>query len=203
MVDEQIRARGIQDLSTLTSMEKVPRHLFIPEELRFAAYDDTPLPIGRGQTISQPYIVALMTEAAEVGPHAKVLEIGTGSGYAAAVLSQIVDEVYTIERIASLAERAEACFKKLDYQNIHVKVGDGSLGWLEHGPYDAILVTAGAPVVPQSLLKQLNMAGRLIIPVGEASTQHLVRFRKTSESEFSEEMLELVRFVPLIGEEGW
>lgn len=203
MVDEQLVPRGIRDPSTLASMREVPRHLFVPDEMHFAAYDDSPMPIGSGQTISQPYIVALMTEAAEIGSLSEVLEIGTGSGYAAAVLSRMAKQVYTVERIGQLAAQAKLCFSELNYDNIQVKIGDGSLGWLEHSPYDAILVTAGAPVAPKSLLHQLKPSGRLIIPVGEASHQRLVRYRKISDEEFEEETLELVRFVPLIGEEGW
>lgn len=202
MVSEQLITRGIKDPLTLESMREVPRQVFVPEKLQMASYNDSPLPIEAGQTISQPYIVALMTEAAELDPDSKVLEIGTGSGYGAAVLSRIVKEVFTIERIPILAEHAEKCFKELEYQNIHVKVGDGSLGWYDESPYDAILVTAGAPVVPQSLLHQLKPGGRLVIPVG-VSHQRLIRFRKTDEEQYDEEVLELVRFVPLIGEEGW
>ena len=203
MVEQQIRRRGVKDPATLKAMLEVPRHAFVPVSSQIYAYADAPLPIGQGQTISQPYIVALMTEAAELTPDASVLEIGTGSGYAAAILSRMVNEVYTIERIASLASKAEEIFKNLQYQNIQVKVGDGTLGWKEKAPFDAILVTAGAPVVPESFLDQLKLSGRVIIPVGDAISQQLIRLRKTPENTYTREILESVRFVPLIGEQGW
>ena len=203
MVDEQIKPRGIHDSATIKSMLEVPRHAFVPVELLPMAYNDGPLPIGDGQTISQPYIVALMTQAAELKPDSSVLDIGTGSGYAAAVLSRIVKEVCTIERIGSLSQNAEAKFKELGYSNIHTKVGDGTLGWSEKAPFDAIIVTAGAPVIPESLLGQLKVGGRLIIPVGDAFSQQLLRYRKGADNKFTREILEYVRFVPLIGKEGW
>lgn len=156
-----------------------------------------------GQTISQPYIVALMTERAQLKSTDRVLEIGTGSGYQAAILSQLVSEVYTIERLRDLAKGAENVLAALHYKNIFVSCGDGSLGWSEKGPFDAILVTAGAPYVPEALLKQLSLGGRLVIPVGDSFTQNLLRVTKISEKDVREELLEYVRFVPLIGEKGW
>jgi len=203
MVEQQIQRRGVRDPATLQAMRDVPRHLFVPEIMRPYSYEDGPLSIGHGQTISQPYIVALMTEAAKLKPGDIVLEIGTGSGYAAAVLAKIVKEVYTVERLAPLAARAEKEFKEQGYPNIHVKVGDGTLGWKEHGPYDAIIVTAGAPVIPESFIDQLKLNGRVIIPVGDELGQQLLRLTKTLGSTYQREMLEYVRFVPLIGEQGW
>ena len=203
MVEDQLKRRGINDPLTLRSMLEVPRHMFVPPELIEYAYEDGPLPIGENQTISQPYIVALMTQAAELDPNCKVLEIGTGSGYAAAILSRICKDVYSIERISSLAKRAQAVFKELGYDNIQVLVGDGTLGWPEKGPFDAIIVTAGAPVVPESLRNQLKTGGRLVIPVGDAISQELWRYRRGADGKFTQELLEYVRFVPLIGKEGW
>lgn len=203
MVQEQIARRGVSDSKVLEAMRSVPRHLFISPTLQANAYDDNPLPIGEGQTISQPYIVALMIQAAQVDSSSKVLEIGTGSGYAAAVLSRIAKEVHTIERLPGLAKKAAEVLTALDYGNVHVHVGDGSLGLPEQGPYDAIIVTAGAPVVPLSFSSQLNVGGRIIIPVGDALSQELLRLRKTAENTFSQEVIEFVRFVPLIGKEGW
>ena len=203
MIEEQIRRRGIEDPATLNSLRTVPRHRFVPPSLQNYSYADGPFAIGEGQTISQPYIVALMTAAAELDPSSKCLDIGTGSGYAAAILSQICSEVYTIERIPQLSQRAAKLFQELGYHNIHLKVGDGTLGWPEHAPYDAIIVTAGAPVIPAQLLSQLKEGGRLIIPVGDATSQQLLRLRKTTKGDFAKEILEHVRFVPLIGKEGW
>lgn len=203
MVREQIESRGIHDPKTLEALRKVPRHLFVPPSLIEEAYIDSPLPIGDGQTISQPYIVALMTQAAKVGPESTVLDIGTGSGYAAAVLAQIASKVYTVERISSLAKEAEKRFKVLGYANIEVKIGDGTLGWLEKAPFDAIIVTAGAPIVPASLVSQLKIGGRLIIPVGDSFSQSLLRIEKEAAEKFTQEVLEAVRFVPLLGQEGW
>lgn len=203
MVREQLVPRGIRDAATLAAMETVPRHLFVPSDARSYAYSDGPLPIGEGQTISQPYIVALMTQAAELTPASIVLEIGTGSGYAAAVLSRIAQEVYTIERLPHLAERAEATLKEIEYQNVHIKVDDGTLGWAEKGPFDAIIVTAGAPTVPAAYVEQLKPSGRIIIPVGDSFAQHLLRLRKTKDNLYTQEILEYVRFVPLIGKNGW
>lgn len=203
MVIEQIIPRSINDRATLAALEEVPRHLFVPLESQLEAYSDTPLPIGEGQTISQPYIVALMTQAAELNSTSVVLEIGTGSGYSAAILSRIVKEVYTIERKKGLADKAAETLKELGYENVHVKVDDGTLGWPEKGPFDAIIVTAAAPSVPTLYSSQLKLNGRIIIPVGDTSSQHLLRLRKHSDEHFSREILEFVRFVPLIGKNGW
>lgn len=203
MVEHQIKRRGIKDPATLKAMLEVPRHLFVPPDIQHLAYRDMPLPIDWDQTISQPYIVALMTEAAELTPDAVVLDIGTGSGYAAAVLSKIVSQVYSIERIEGLALTARSILKELGYDNVTVKVGDGSLGLSEAAPFDAIIVTAGAPVVPESFLNQLKEGGRVIIPVGDSLFQELLRLRKTAEGKYAREMIEHVRFVPLIGEQGW
>jgi len=203
MVKTQLMPRGITDPATLESMSKVPRHLFVPEKLQDYAYDDGPLKIGYDQTISQPYIVAIMTQAAEVGPSSTVLEIGTGSGYAAAVLSKMAKEVYTVERIPELATQAEKCLYELGYDNVHVKIANGTLGWPEKGPFDAIIVTAGGPEIPESLLQQLNPNGRLIIPIGDLFGQDLVKIRKPLKGKYTTQSLGPVRFVPLIGEEGW
>lgn len=203
MVEDQIKRRGVTDPATLESFVTVPRDRFIPEPQRRFAYADGPLPIGEGQTISQPYIVALMTQALQVEPGDRVLEIGTGSGYQAAILSQMAAHVYTVERIASLAKHAEEAIRSLDYQNVSFKVDDGTLGWAEHAPYDAIIVTAGGPVVPEALISQLKVGGRLVIPVGNEVMQTLVRVRKLSDDDWSQESLESVRFVPLIGDQGW
>jgi protein-L-isoaspartate(D-aspartate) O-methyltransferase len=204
MVKTQLAARGIQDPAVLRAMGQVPREAFVPDDLAGYAYADSPLPIGQGQTISQPYIVALMTEALELAPHERVLEIGTGSGYAAAVLSRIARQVFTVERHAELARVAEARFRQLGYDNIKVHVGDGTLGWREHAPYEAIVVTAGGPEIPEALLDQLAIDGRLVIPVGaEPNMQQLVRVRRNSEQGYQRENLGSVRFVPLVGEAGW
>ena len=204
MVSAQLAARGISDPDVLEAMSTVPREVFVPvDQLQFA-YADAPLPIGQGQTISQPYIVALMTEALQLGPDEEVLEVGTGSGYAAAVLSRIANEVYTVERHRMLARAAEARFQQLGYDNLQVHVGDGTLGWAEHAPYDAIVVTAGGPEVPDPLLEQLAVHGRLVIPVGgRPDMQQLVRVRRNSEQSYHREPLGSVRFVPLVGEAGW
>jgi protein-L-isoaspartate(D-aspartate) O-methyltransferase len=204
MVELQIAGRGVRDPAVLAAMRKVPRECFVSDVQADVAYDDGPLPIGEGQTISQPYVVAVMTEAVRLKPGDRVLEIGTGSGYAAAVLAVIVAEVYTIERIESLAERARRRLADLGYANVHVRYGDGSLGWPEHAPYDAIVVTAGGPDVPRSLLAQMAIGGRLVMPVGSVPRfQRLVRVVRTGEDTYDREALEDVAFVPLIGAEGW
>jgi protein-L-isoaspartate(D-aspartate) O-methyltransferase len=204
MVNTQLVARGIRDPDVLEAMSTVPREVFVPAGQVQFAYADSPLPIGQGQTISQPYIVALMTEALGLAPHERVLEIGTGLGYAAAVLSRIAEEVYTVERHLKLARAAEARFRQLGYDNIQVHVGDGTLGWLEHAPYDAIVVTAGGPAIPELLLDQLKVGGRLVIPVGATpDLQELMRVRRANENDFEHENLGSVRFVPLVGEAGW
>ena len=204
MVETQLASRGIRDPWVLHAMRTVPREGFVPESLRESAYDDEPLPIGEGQTISQPYVVALMTEAVEPRPGDRALEIGTGSGYAAAVLATIVSEVYTVERLGRLAEAAGRHLAGLDYHNVHVLTGDGTLGWPAHAPYDAIVVTAGGPRVPPALLEQLAIGGRLIMPVGSAHRfQCLVRVTRTGADSYDQEDLEDVAFVPLIGKQGW
>lgn len=203
MVRTQILARGIKDQATLDGLLSVPRHLFVPPHLQKYAYFDSPLAIGEGQTISQPYIVALMNQMAELTPDSIVLDVGTGSGYAAAIAAQTAQEVYTIERIPEFSHSAKKLFSKLHYHNIHCKIGDGSLGWSEHAPYDAVIVAASSPDVPPSLLQQLKVGGKLIIPVGNSSGQALVRMCKLRENEFSKQVIEGVRFVPLIGTEGW
>jgi len=204
MVHDQIAARGVRNPAVLDAMRRVPRESFLPEELAEFAYQDTPLPIKAGQTISQPYIVALMIESVEPRATDRALEIGTGSGYAAAVLSEVVDEVYTIERHEQLAKLAARFLDSQGYSNVKVLNGDGTLGWSEHAPYDVIIVTAGGPQVPKPLLAQLAIGGRLIIPVGDTSRlQRLVRVTRKSQDEFEDEDLGEVQFVPLIGAEGW
>lgn len=202
MVEDQLKRRGIRDPRVLDAMSTVPRHLFVPPVARPAAYADSALPIGQRQTISQPYVVAFMTEAARIEPGDKVLEIGTGSGYGAAVAAQIADKVYTIERHGELAEQARDRFRELGYDNIHVIEADGSQGWPEQAPYDAIIVTAAAPEVPQPLLDQLAVGGRLIVPVGTRASQRIVRATRRDD-EIHRAPLTEVRFVPLIGEHGW
>src|SRR4051794_1685623 len=204
MVERQIAARGIRDERVLAAMREVPREAFVPENLREFAHDDTPLPISEGQTISQPYIVALMADAAGIGPLDRVLDVGTGPGHAAAGLSRLAERVYSIERHASLAEAARQRLEALGYTNVEVRVGDGSRGWPEAAPFDAILVAAGAPDVPDALKSQLAIGGRLVIPVGgQERSQRLLRLRRTAESEFEEDSLGDVAFVPLVGEQGW
>ncbi|ACM21882.1 protein L-isoaspartate O-methyltransferase [Geotalea daltonii FRC-32] len=204
MIKEHLIARGISDEAVLKAMGDVPREVFVMEGEERLAYEDYPLPISHGQTISQPYMVAYMTESLELSSEDTVLEIGTGSGYAAAVLSRIVKKVYSVERIAELATSARQRLIKLGYDNIEIMAGDGSLGWPEHGPYDAIVVTAGAPELPKALLQQLKVSGRLVVPVGSYQTlQMLVRARRKSGSDFTVEELCAVRFVPLYGAEGW
>jgi protein-L-isoaspartate(D-aspartate) O-methyltransferase len=204
MVARQIAGRGIRDPKVLAAMRAVPRELFVAPDHADFAYDDGPLPILEGQTISQPYVVALMIQELEIGGEDKVLEVGTGSGYAAAVISRIAAEVHTVERIESLVAFAQQNLKSLGYDNVHVHQGDGTLGWSEHGPYDAIIVAAGGPEVPTALLEQLAIGGRLIIPVGsEQRAQRLIKVIRKSEAEFERQTLSHVRFVPLIGEQGW
>ena len=201
MVEQQLRQRGIHDERVLQAMTLVPRHLFIPTSLRSRAYEDGPLPIGEGQTISQPYIVALMSEALLLSGTETVLEIGTGSGYQAAVLSHLAKRVYSIEILPSLAETARQRLATLGYHNVTVVVGDGNKGWVKGSPYNGIVVTAAAPQVPQPLLDQLAEGGRLVLPVVIGEDQHLLRFRKTS-GKVTQEDLGLVRFVPLVGGES-
>jgi protein-L-isoaspartate(D-aspartate) O-methyltransferase len=196
MVAAQIESRGIKDARVLSAMRRVPRHLFVPEELRSHAYDDEPLPIGEGQTISQPYIVAYMTEALGLKGNEKVLEIGTGSGYQTAVLAELVPEVYTVELLGGLSSRAQSVLEGLGYSRLHFRVGDGTFGWAEFSPYDAIMVAAAAVSVPRHLQDQLGKSGRLIIPVG-SGFQELVLIRREGQG-FSRTKLLPVRFVPLI-----
>ena len=198
MVREQIEARGITDTQVTAAMLKVERHLFVPEEYRSLAYEDTPLPIGDGQTISQPYIVALMTEELDLSPDLKVLEVGTGSGYQAAVLAEIVKGVYTIEIVESLGKRAEDLLRALGYSNVNVKIGDGYEGWPEYAPFDRIIVTCAPTAIPQPLVDQLADGGLMVIPVGPAESQYLYRVRKRSGKVETEEIIP-VRFVPLTG----
>src|SRR5437667_1470316 len=204
MVDEQIAARRVADSAVLDAMRAVPREMLVQDSATELAYDDTPLPIEEGQTISQPYVVALMAEALELTPRDRVLEIGAGSGYAAAVLSRIAAEVYAIERHAALAELASRRMKDLGFDNVHVRHSDGTLGWPEHAPYDAILVSAGGPSVPDALRTQLAVGGRLVIPVGTTPrAQELVRVTRIGQNEYRQEELGAVQFVPLIGAQGW
>ncbi|MBU2489757.1 MAG: protein-L-isoaspartate(D-aspartate) O-methyltransferase [Proteobacteria bacterium] len=202
MVARQIVARGITDPRVLAAMEKVPRHLFVSEALWDQVYGDHPLPIGHGQTISQPYIVAEMTQALDVSPDDRVLEIGTGSGYQAAILAELAYRVYTVERVRELAIAARAFFDELRYHNIVTRCGDGSLGWPEEAPFDAIMVTAGAPYVSKKLLSQLKMGGRMVIPVGDKHSQTLVKLVRDEDGIHQTDMLGC-RFVNLVGEEGW
>ncbi len=202
MIEKQLRRRGISDAAVLGAMAAVPRHEFIAEELRSHAYDDLPLPIGGGQTISQPYIVAAMTAALHLQPGDRVLEIGTGCGYQAAVLSRLAREVFTIERRPELASTASAKLARLGYANAHVHCGDGTLGLPELAPFDAILVAAAAPTVPKPLLAQLAEGGRMILPVGGAEHQELRLIEKRGDA-FPTKMLEGCRFVPLVGYHGW
>jgi len=205
MVDSQIRSRGVRDERVLRAMEKIPRHLFIDEGLIDQAYNDNPLPIGEKQTISQPYIVALMTEALELKGREKVLELGTGSGYQAAILAELADRVFTIERIASLAQKARKLLESLNYYNVVIRVGDGTYGWREESPFDAIAVSAGSPSIPRMLVEQLAIGGRLVIPVGSRYSQSLIKLTRLSENpdDVKREDLGGCRFVNLIGEHGW
>ncbi|MEO9040880.1 MAG: protein-L-isoaspartate(D-aspartate) O-methyltransferase [Rhodoferax sp.] len=203
MVDHQIAARGVSSKTVLNAMRKVPREAFLADRMSEFAYEDAPLPIESDQTISQPFIVALMTEALALTGGETVLEIGTGSGYAAAVLAEIAGEVYTVERIEALAQGAAVRLADLGYQNVHVRHADGTLGWPEHAPYDAIVVAAGGPDIPETLRRQLKVAGRMVIPVGtNPRAQELVRVTRTHDG-FAPEDLADVCFVPLIGKEGW
>ncbi len=197
MVNEQIIARGVRTESVIKAMQKVERHLFVPEQYRNFAYSDRPLPIGEGQTISQPYIVALMTELLDLKKSDKVLEIGTGSGYQAAILAEICDSVYTIEIISSLGKQAQALLRELGYHNIHCKIGDGYLGWPEHAPYDGIIVTCAPSKIPQPLKEQLAEGGRMVIPVGATYTQELVLVTKTKGKLIQKSVIP-VRFVPML-----
>lgn len=204
MVETQLRGRGITDPLVLNAMEGVPREAFVSAGDRDEAYEDRPLPIGADQTISQPYMVAYMTEALQLKGGEKVLEIGTGCGYAAAILAEIAGEVFTIERLPALADLAQAHLTGLGYTNIHHRCGDGTLGWPAQAPFDAIIVTAAGPGVPPSLRNQLRYGGRLVMPIGATwRGQMLVRITRHGNHDFEEEILTFVAFVPLIGEEGW
>lgn len=202
MVEAQLVPRGIKDKRVVDAMKKVPRHLFVEEAFHGQAYGDFPLPIGEEQTISQPFIVAIMTEALELKGNERVLELGTGSGYQTAVLAELCNRVYSIERISSLAGRARKVLDKLGYGNVVVKIGDGTLGWKDEAPFDAIIVTAGSPEIPEPLLNQLKEGGRLVIPVGGEFMQSLIRIRKT-EKGIEKDDMGGCRFVKLIGEHGW
>ena len=202
MVKNQIIDRGVKDKKVIRSMLKVPRHVFVEEGMVHQAYNDSPLPIGFDQTISQPYIVALMTEALQLSGDEKVLEIGTGSGYQAAVLAEIVEKVFSVERNANLAQRSRKILDKLNYNNIAIRIGDGTLGWKEYAPYDRVIVTAAAPGFPESLFGQLKEGGILVIPEGDRDSQILKRYTKLDDK-YKTESLGLCAFVPLIGKEGW
>ena len=204
MIDTQLVARGIRHPAVLRAMAAVPRERFVPELDAPDAYEDSALSIGHAQTISQPYIVALMLEAIAPEPMDRVLEIGTGLGYAAAVLAELVAEVYTVERLETLATAARARLAALGYRNVHVLEGDGTLGWPEHAPYDGIVVTAGGPDVPAPLFPQLRVGGHLVVPVGSTPrSQELVRVTRRTTDQYARESLGAVAFVPLIGEAGW
>ncbi|WP_425263978.1 protein-L-isoaspartate(D-aspartate) O-methyltransferase [Thermosulfurimonas dismutans] len=202
MVQTQIAARGIRDERVLSAMRKVPRHFFVEEALRDQAYADHPLPIGEGQTISQPYIVAFMTEALELKGHEKVLEVGTGSGYQTAILAELARWVYSIERYPRLLERARKILEELGYTNVILRLGDGTRGWPEAAPFEAIIVTAAGPKIPEPLLDQLAEGGRLVMPVGDEWSQYLVKVVKKG-GQIYRQTLEPVRFVKLVGDYGF
>jgi len=202
MVEQQIIARGITDARVLAAMRSVPRHVFVPEKFSSEAYANHPLPVGAGQTISQPYIVALMTSCLQLTGKERVLEIGTGSGYQAAILAKLCREVHSVERIPELAESAAEALKTLGIKNVFVHKGDGSLGWLAAAPYDRIIVTAAAPAVPKELTDQLKPGARLVIPVGERWNQMLEEWQLTDAGLEKRDVLPVV-FVPLLGEKGW
>jgi len=202
MVQEQLATRGIKDKRILDAMMKVPRHLFVEEGLWHQAYGDFPLPIGEGQTISQPYIVALMTEALQLTGDDKVLEIGTGSGYQAAILAELTTHVFSIERIGPMASKARKILDELGYANVLIRVSDGTLGWQEEAPFAGIMVTAGAPKIPPTLVEQLEVRGRLVIPVGNEYSQTLLKVIRQDKG-YKEKDLGGVRFVKLIGDHGW
>jgi protein-L-isoaspartate(D-aspartate) O-methyltransferase len=202
MVELQLRGRGIRDERVLEAMTKVPRHEFVAPAFAGKAYDDQPLPIGEGQTVSQPYIVAAMLESLSLKPSDKVLEIGTGSGYQTALLAELVAEVFSIERHASLSQAAQQVLERLDYQNVHVRTGDGSLGWPEAAPFEGIIISAAAPQLPSSLIAQLKEGGRMIAPVGTPEVQELRLIRRLGD-EIRTLRLDGCRFVPLVGKEGF
>ncbi len=202
MVKGQLKGRGISDERVLRAMEKVPRDKFVPQDYQESAHSDRPLPIGEGQTVSQPYMVGIMTQCLGLKGEERVLEIGTGSGYQSAVLMELARELFTIERIPSLGERAKSVLSELSYDRFHLKIADGTKGWPEEAPFDGIIVTAGAPDIPETLVGQLSEGGRLVIPVGSRFSQKLYRCSKKGKSYIKEENTMCV-FVPLIGEFGW
>lgn len=202
MVETQLISRGIRDSRVLDAMRRVPRHLFIDESLWYKAYDDMALPVGEGQTISQPYMVAIMTELLELKGDEKVLEIGTGSGYQAAILAELSGDVYTVERVRSLSERAREILTRLGYSNIHFRTGDGTLGWPEAAPFDRILITAGSPRIPEPHIEQLSDRGIIVAPVGDRFSQTLIKAVK-QERRMMEQYHTPCVFVPLIGKYGW
>jgi protein-L-isoaspartate(D-aspartate) O-methyltransferase len=202
MVKEQIVDRGIRNPKVIDALTRIPRHLFVPEVLLGQAYGDTALPIGEGQTITQPYMVAFMSGALNLQGNEKILEVGTGSGYQAAVLACLAERVYSVERIRGLLERARKALDRIQCHNVVTKLSDGSYGWVEEAPFDAILITAGAPSLPQPLLGQLKVGGTLVIPVGERNCQRLIRIRKGTQGYSREDLLEC-NFVSLVGEYGW
>jgi protein-L-isoaspartate(D-aspartate) O-methyltransferase len=202
MVDEQIAGRGVKDERVLAVMRKISRHEFLPEGIRGMAYNDSALPLGEGQTMSQPYMVALMTELLGLTGTERVLEIGTGSGYQAAVLAELCQKVYTVERIKTIADKARTTLDRLGYKSVAIKVYDGTYGWKEMAPFDAIIVTAGSPDIPAPLVEQLKEGGRLVIPVGDRYGQQLIKVVKTAEGMITERSIPCV-FVPLIGNHGW
>lgn len=203
MIRQQLLPRGITDPRVLAAFRAVPREEFVSRNLRDSAYADTPLPIGYEQTISQPYVVALTAEALALQPGDRVLDIGTGSGYAAAIFSRLASEVFGVERLPELVQAARQTLLRINYQNIHIVCADGSLGLLEHAPYDAIAVGASAPAIPQALLDQLAQGGRLVIPIGPDHTQTLMRVTRTGPNMFRKEPIGEVRFVPLVGDAAW
>lgn len=202
MVQEQIAGRGITDARVLAALRRIPRHLFIDPGIVNRAYDDTALPIGEKQTLSQPYMTARMTEALALKGDERVLEVGTGSGYQTALLAEICFNVFSVEKIRSLSRKARALLDQLGYQNIALHVGDGTIGWSEHAPYDAVIVTAGSPATPKPLLEQLALGGRLVIPVGDEQNQTLLRVTRT-QTGFTQEQLGECKFVKLFGKYGW
>ncbi len=199
---ENLRTKGIHDEAVLSAINTVPRHVFIDTALEHRAYEDSALPIGKGQTISQPYTVAAQTQLLKVNPGDKILEIGTGSGYQAAILCEMGADVYSVERHEELYLKAREILQSLGYR-IRIKWGDGTLGWSAYAPYDGIVVTAGAPVIPQELIRQLNIEGRLVVPVGDNEKQLMTRITRISEDAYEEEHFNHFKFVPLIGEKGW
>ena len=203
MVEQQIVARGVVDQRVIDAMLAIPRHLFVEAGLRSHAYGDAALPIGEKQTISQPYMVAVMTAALELQGDERILEIGTGSGYQTAILSKLVKRVYSIERIALLAGRARKILDQLQLSNVNIKIGDGTVGWEDQAPFSGILVAAGSPDIPQKYLDQLEIGGRLVLPVGDQKQQILVRVTRKEKDYFEQEQMMGCRFVPLIGEQGW